>query len=48
VVAAHHAQIPSTGSHRGKARLHLKGRAPEVEVRSLSVYEALVAPEEAA
>jgi transposase len=48
VVAAHHAQIPTRASHRGKARLHLKGRAPEVEVRSLSVYEALVAPEEAA
>ncbi|MCC6444102.1 MAG: hypothetical protein IT210_11700 [Armatimonadetes bacterium] len=47
-VSAHHAGIPPTGGHSRKARLSLKGTAPDVEVRSLSVYEALLAHEEVA
>jgi transposase len=47
-VAAHHAGIPTGGSTSGKARLHLKVAPAEVEVRSLSVYEALLCREDAA
>ena len=48
LVAAHHADIPTGSSHTGKARLSLVERAPEVEVRSLAVYEALACGEVAA
>lgn len=49
VVAAHHADIPLNLAHRGgKARLSLTVSAPEVEVRSLSVYEAFACEEEIA
>lgn len=48
VVAAHHKDIPTTAPHAGKARLSLTARAPQVEVRSLAVYEALVSLEEVA
>ena len=41
IVPAHHQDIPTTASKTGKARLSLCARAPEVEVRSLDVYEAL-------
>lgn len=41
VVMAHHADIPMQGSRTGKACLSLNERAPQVEVRSLSVYEEL-------
>jgi transposase len=47
-VAAHHAGIPNYNSKGGKARLSLKVTAPQVEVRSLSVYEALLVMEGAA
>lgn len=40
-VSAHHAGIPLSASKGGKARLSLKVRAPQVEVRSLAVYAAL-------
>jgi transposase len=39
VEAAHHKDIPLGNARRGKARLTLASGAPEVEVRSLSVYE---------
>lgn len=48
LVAAHHHDIPTASSHTGKARLSLVERAPEVEVRSLAVYEALACGEVAA
>ncbi len=48
VVAAHHADIPMSPPKTGKARLSLTVRPPDVEVRSLAVYEALLSPEEAA
>jgi len=48
VIASHHADIPTSGLRGGKARLSLKARSPEVEVRSLSAYEALLSQEEAA
>lgn len=43
VIAAHHADIPTvdTGRRGSKPRLALKFAAPEVEVRPLSVYEAV-------
>jgi transposase len=41
VVAAHHADIPTSCSKTGKARLSLQASAPEVEIRSLSAYAAL-------
>jgi transposase len=44
-VSAHHAGIPSGLPKSGKARLSLKVAPPEVEVRSLSVYEALLVRE---
>jgi len=40
-VSAHHADIPLSSPRSGKARLSLKGGAPDVEVRSLAVYAAL-------
>ena len=43
LVAAHHHAIPTASPHSGKARLSLAERAPEVEVRSLDVYEELAA-----
>lgn len=42
-VSAHHAGIPTSTANTGKARLSLNVRAPEVEVRSLDVYEELAA-----
>jgi transposase len=47
-VSAHHAGIPTSGNTGGKARLSLKVAAPQVEVRSLSAYEALLEMEGAA
>jgi transposase len=47
-VSAHHAGIPTGGSKSGKARLSLKVTTPDVEVRSLAVYEALLVGEGAA
>ena len=47
-VSAHHAGIPTTERKGGKARLSLTACAPQVEVRSLAVYEALATREEAA
>lgn len=47
-VAAHHADIPLGNKSQGKARLSLKVTSPQVEVRSLAVYEALVSQEGAA
>ena len=47
VIAAHHADIPLGSARSGKAKFRLSGRAPEVEVRSLSVYEALLNEEAA-
>jgi hypothetical protein len=44
-VALHHQDIPTASPRSGKARLSLGERAPEVEVRSLDVYEALAAVE---
>ena len=44
----HHADIPPRATRGGKARLSLTQCAPEVEVRSLSVYEALLSVEVAA
>jgi transposase len=41
IVPAHHQDIPTTSPKSGKARLSLSARAPQVEVRSLDVYEAL-------
>jgi transposase len=43
VIAAHHADIPTadTGRRGGKPRLTLTLSAPQVEVRPLSVYEAV-------
>jgi transposase len=41
-VAAHHQDMPTGSSpRRGKAQILIRERAPQVEVRSLSVYEAL-------
>jgi transposase len=41
-VAAHHQDMPmGSQSRRGKAQIVLRQRAPQVEVRPLSVYEAL-------
>ena len=48
LVAAHHAGIPTASARGGKARLSLTACAPQVEVRSLAVYEALATREEAA
>ncbi len=48
LVAAHHHDIPTASPHTGKARLSLVERAPQVEVRSLAVYEALASGEVAA
>jgi transposase len=48
VIAAHHKDIPTTTPQGGKARLSLMVSAPQVEVRSLAVYEALLALEEVA
>ncbi len=48
LIPAHHVGIPTVGTRPGKARLSLKAAAPEVEVRSLAVYEALLEEEEAA
>lgn len=48
VLAAHHQDIPTSDPYRGKARLSLKASAPQVAVRSLSEYEALVSLEGAA
>ena len=47
-IAAHHAGIPTQAPRSGKARLSLKGSAPQVEVRSLDAYEALLSLEEVA
>ncbi len=47
-VAAHHADIPLGNKSSGKARLSLKVTLPQVEVRSLAVYEALISQEGAA
>jgi transposase len=44
--SAHHADIPTSGSTTKKARLSLTVTAPQVEVRSLDVYEALAGLEE--
>jgi len=44
-VAAHHADIPLGNKASGKARLSLKVTSPQVEVRSLAVYEALLSQE---
>lgn len=48
VLPTHHADIPLRETRGGKARLSLTECAPEVEVRSLSVYEALLSVEVAA
>ena len=48
VIAEHHNDIPTAPAKTGKARLSLKVRAPQVEVRSLAVYEALLSLEEVA
>ena len=40
LVPAHHADIPTSAPKSGKARLSLSVRAPQVQVRSLEVYEA--------
>ena len=48
LIPAHHADIPLGETRGGKARLSLTECAPEVEVRSLSVYEALLSLEVAA
>jgi transposase len=40
-VSTHHVGIPLGGNKSGKARLSLTVRAPQVEVRSLAVYEVL-------
>jgi len=45
---AHHADIPTQAPKGGKARLSLKVSTPEVEVRSLDAYEALLSLEEVA
>ena len=45
LVAAHHHAIPTASQNGGKARLSVVERAPEVEVRSLAVYEALASGE---
>jgi len=42
-VSAHHAGIPTSAANAGKARLCVKVRPVEVEVRSLDVYEELAA-----
>lgn len=47
-VAAHHDGIPLTNQSHGKARLSLQAKSPEVEARSLSVYEELVSGKEVA
>jgi transposase len=47
-VAAHHADIPLGSKRQGKARLSLQVTVPQVEVRSLAVYEALLHEESAA
>jgi hypothetical protein len=47
-VSAHHVGIPTSGNKSGKARLCLKVTAPQVEVRSLAAYEALLVREGAA
>jgi transposase len=43
VEAAHHQDIPLGSARRGKARLTLTAGAPQVEVRSLAVYEEVAA-----
>ena len=48
LLPTHHADIPLRETRGGKARLSLTEQAPEVEVRSLSVYEALLSREVAA
>jgi len=48
LLPAHHADIPLRETRGGKARLSLTEQAPEVEVRSLAVYEALLSLEVAA
>jgi transposase len=48
LLPAHHADIPLGETRGGKARLSLREQAPEVEVRSLAVYEALLTLEVAA
>lgn len=48
LLASHHAGIPTQSPPTGKARLALKVSAPEVEVRSLAAYEALLSLEEVA
>jgi len=45
---AHHADIPTGAATAKKARLSLTVTAPQVEVRSLDVYEALAGLEEVA
>jgi transposase len=47
VIAAHHKDIPLGNAPSGKAKFRLSGQAPQVEVRSLSVYEALLEEEAA-
>lgn len=47
-IPAHHADIPLSDKRRGKSRLSLTVSAPQVEVRSLSVYAALEETEAAA
>lgn len=42
-VAAHHATMPTGQRLHGKLRISLKVTAPQVEVRSLAVYDALAA-----
>ena len=48
VIAEHHKDIPTLPSKTGKARLSLTVHPPQVEVRSLAVYEALLGQEEVA
>ncbi len=43
-VAAHHAGMPwGPGARRGKNRITVRAGAPAVELRPLSVYEAVAA-----
>jgi transposase len=48
LLPTHHVDIPLRETRGGKARLSLQECAPEVEIRSLSVYEALLSLEVAA
>jgi hypothetical protein len=48
LLPTHHADIPLRETRGGKARLSLTECAPEVEIRSLAVYEALLSLEVAA